>query len=289
MAVNSTPGRDSAELKASQQAAWDGVAPGWEKWDAFHELHTSAVNEWLCTSAALAPGKTLLDLASGSGQPALLAARMVFPGGRVIATDIAPQMVEVVKRRAAAEGIPNLETRVMDIERMDLGDESVDAVTCRWGYMFCPDLDAAMAHSKRVLRPGGRLSLAVWSRPEDNPWLGLVVSALDRVAPQSGLADPDALGPFRLSDPRRLTGVLRSVGLADYALEVVGFRFDFESPEQWWEFVLDIAAPVRNRISLLDGPAQAEVRRLVVAESGRFLSDGKIQLPAANLCAVATR
>jgi len=289
MAANSTPERHDAALKASQQSVWDGVASGWEKWDAFHELHTTAVNEWLCTSAALTPGKTLLDLASGSGQPALRAARIVFPGGRVIATDIAPQMVEVVKRRAAAEGISNLEARVMDIERMDLADESVDAVICRWGYMFCPDLDAAMAHSKRVLRPRGRLSLAVWSRPEDNPWLGLFVSALDRVAPQSAPADPDALGPFRLADPQRLTGVLRNAGFADYSLEAISFRFDFESPEQWWEFVIDIAAPVRKRIASLDGPAQAEVKRLVVAESDRFLFDGKIQLPAANLCAVATR
>ncbi len=278
-----------AELKAAQRANWDAVAGGWEKWDAFHEVHTQPVNEWLCRSAGLSPGKEVLDLASGSGQPAFTAARFVRPGGRVVATDIAPEMVEVMQRRCAVDGINNVETRTLDIEQIDFPDGSFDAVTCRWGYMFCPDLARALRESERVLKPGGRLTLAVWSPPDENPWLETFLRVLNQVAPPAAPPDPDALGPFRLSDRAHLDDLLRSTGFADFSIETVSFSFDFDSPEHWWEFVFDIAAPIRHRILSLDLPGQAKVRQLVFAQSDSFLSQGKLRLSAANHCAVARK
>ena len=233
------------DVKSAQRAAWGAVAGGWERWDVFQEEQTRAVNEWLCRSATLSPDKRVLDLASGSGQPALTAAAMVRPGGRVVASDISPQMLEVVQRRAAAAGLDNVETQLMDIEHLQFPDGSFDAVTCRWGYMFCPDLVKAFRESKRVLKPNGRLTFAVWGPPARNPWLGTFVSGLNELSLPLANSDPDALGPFRLSQGARLEGLLRETGWTDWALDSVEFHFAFDSADQWWEFVFDIAAPIR--------------------------------------------
>ena len=123
-------------------------------------------------------------------------------------------MVEVVRRRAAAAGADNLEACVMDMERLEFADGSFDAVTCRWGYMFCPDVVGALAESRRVLRPGGRLSLAVWDVPAKNAWLTGIVDAINDVAPAATPADPKALGPFRLCDRHELEGFMRAAGFA---------------------------------------------------------------------------
>ena len=177
----------------------------------------------------------------------------------------------------------------MDIEHIDFPDATVDAVTCRWGYMFCPDLRRALDESRRVLRVGGRLSLAVWSPPAENPWLGTFVNVLNQVAPSPTPPDPHALGPFRLADRARLDDLLRSAGFADHSIDTVNFSFDFDSPEHWWEFVFDIAAPIRTRILSLDESGQERVKQLVLARADVFESQGKLRLPAQNLCAVATQ
>jgi ubiquinone/menaquinone biosynthesis C-methylase UbiE len=277
------------ELKAAQRAVWDAVSSGWDKWDRFHEQQTVPITEWLCREAAIEPGTRVLDLASGSGQPALTAAALARPGV-VVATDIAPEMVEVIRRLAAAAGVDNLEARVMDMERLEYPDGSFDAVTCRWGYMFCPDVVGALAESRRVLRPGGRLSLAVWDVPAKNAWLTGIVDAINEVAPPTTPPDPKALGPFRLCDRNELEGMMRAAGFDSPRLESVPFSFDCESGETWWEFVFDIAAPVRNRILALDEDLQAKVKQIVLSRAAmQAEANGRVRLEAANLCAVGTK
>ncbi len=276
------------ELKAGQRASWDAVSGGWDKWDSFHESQTVPITEWLCRAAAIGPGARVLDLASGSGQPALTAAVLARPG-LVVATDIAPEMVEVVRRRAVAAGADNLEARVMDMERLEFADGSFDAVTCRWGYMFCPDIVGALAESRRVLRPGGRLSLAVWDLPEKNPWLTGIIGAINDVAPPATPSDPKAAGPFRLCAQDELEGLMRAAGFASPIFESVPFSFNFSSGEEWWDFIFDIAAPVRNRILALDMASQAKVKQLVLSRAEQIAAGGGVRLEAANLCAVATK
>ena len=147
----------------------------------------------------------------------------------------------------------------------------------------------ALAESRRVLRPGGRLALAVWDLPAKNAWLSAFVAAINEVSPPAAPPDPKALGPFRLCDRDQLEGFLRSAGFSGPSLESVPFSFEFDSGEGWWEFVFEIAAPVRNRILALDAGAQAKVRQLVLAQAEAYRSGGKIKLPAANLCAWAEK
>jgi ubiquinone/menaquinone biosynthesis C-methylase UbiE len=114
-------------------------------------------------------------------------------------------MVEVARRRAAELGLENVEHRVLDAEEIELEDDSVDGVLCRFGFMLMPDPEAAVAETRRVLRPGGRLALAVWSTPGRNPWIALG----GRILAERGLAPPSQPGEpgmFVLADKERLRG-----------------------------------------------------------------------------------
>src|SRR5262245_11313046 len=156
----------------------EAMAPGWERRRARIEEGAAPVREWLLRALAPAPGDTVLELAAGVGDTGLEAAAAVGPEGRLISTDLTPAMVEVARRRAAQVGAANVEHRVMDAERIDLPEGSVDGVLCRFGYMLMADPAAALAGTRRVLRPGGRLALAVWGPPERNLWLVAVRAGL---------------------------------------------------------------------------------------------------------------
>jgi len=112
------------------------------------------------------PGDTVLELAAGAGDIGFEAAAIVGETGRLISTDFSPAMLEAAQRRGAELGIENVEYRVMDAEHLELDADSVDRVLCRFGYMLMADPAAALAETRRVLRPGGRLALAVWGAPE---------------------------------------------------------------------------------------------------------------------------
>ena len=150
----------SEEIKANQATIWSHASPAWVEWDATWERFPGPVNEWLCAAADLKPGMNVLDLASGVGQPAVAVAVRVAPGGKVTATDIAPGMVDMLRQRIERDGIANLEAVLMDMEKLEFPDESFDAVTARWAFMFAPDTVGAMAAARRVLKPGGRLTTA---------------------------------------------------------------------------------------------------------------------------------
>lgn len=154
----------SEEIKANQATIWSHASPAWAEWDATWERFPGPVNEWLCAAADLKPGMNVLDLASGAGQPAVAVAARVAPGGKVTATDIAPGMVDMLRQRIERAGIANLEAVVMDMEKLEFPDESFDAVTARWAFMFAPDAVGASprrgASSSRAAasrrRPGTR-------------------------------------------------------------------------------------------------------------------------------------
>src|SRR4051794_11886758 len=169
------------------------MAAGWSRdrswmWDV-----SRAVSENMLDALAPMPGQTILELAAGTGETGFAAARAIGPDGRLISTDFAPEMVAAARRASERLGLANVEHREMDAERMDLADDSVDGVLCRWGYMLMADPASALAETRRVLRDGGRLSLSVWGAADRNPWASLPARAL---AEHTGAppADPRAPG-----------------------------------------------------------------------------------------------
>jgi len=154
---------DDLKIKGQQKAAWDDSAEGWKRWWPAFERAAQLVNDRLVELANVRAGARVLDIATGSGEPALTAARAVGQSGRVIAVDMSPAMLAIARERVGALGLSNVELIESDAESLSLDADSFDAVLCRWGLMFMPDLDGVLRGMHRALKPGGRFATAVWS------------------------------------------------------------------------------------------------------------------------------
>ncbi len=206
----------------------------------------------------------MLDIAAGTGETSFALAERLGGSGRVIATDFAPGMVEAMRRHGEQLGVSNIEFRQLDAERMDLDDDSIDGVICRFGYMLMADPAAAMAETRRVLRDGDRLAFAVWAAPDKNMWAaipGMTMVGLGHLPPP----EPGAPGIFALADPARITELVTGAGFAEPRIEQVAVEWGYDSPELHWEKTLKLAAPIADAFNDLDDAGQAEVRETVAA------------------------
>ena len=170
---------DSDPLKDAQQQAWSDPSSvaAWRKWFPKFVIHTRAATDALIDAARLQPGMQVLDLASGSGDPALTLAQMVGPSGHVTATDLVPEMLAVAAEQAHQQGLTNLTFRQADAESLPFPDGAFDLVTCRFGIIYCPNPGKALREICRVLRPGGRAALVAWG-PPDQPFFSTTVAPL---------------------------------------------------------------------------------------------------------------
>src|SRR5262249_4610121 len=143
------------EIRDAQRTSWAGLSAGWEKWDSVIMDQLGPVGAAMIERLDIAEGHQHLDIASGTGEPGLSIAR-VSPKGRVVLTDLVPEMLEIAARRAGAQGIANIETRVCSADDLPFDEATFDGVSVRFGYMFFPDMAQATAEFARVLEPGGR-------------------------------------------------------------------------------------------------------------------------------------
>ena len=199
------------EIRDAQRATWAGLSAGWEKWDPVIMDQLGPVSAAMIERLDIAGDHQHLDVAAGTGEPGLSIA-MLAPRGRVVLTDLSPQMLEVAARRARAQGVDNVETEVCSADDLPFGDVTFDSVSVRFGYMFFPDMAKATAEFVRVLRPGGRLCAAVWVKPEDNPWTSI---AMEAIASETELPPPDPDGPsmFRCAAPGQVATLYTAAGL----------------------------------------------------------------------------
>jgi ubiquinone/menaquinone biosynthesis C-methylase UbiE len=268
--------------KEQQLKHWNGVAPGWAAWLDWTEENFHPLTEWMAVAAGWRPGARILDVASGAGYPALAASRLIQPGGTVIACDLSPAMTDLAARAAAARGAYNLEFRTMDAEALALADASVDAVTNAYGLMFCPDPLRAVQEARRVLVAGGRAAVVTWDEPSKSPFFNVITPL---AAPYLGIAPPEAgaPGPFRLSSPDELSGLLCRAGFADVSVQSLPMVFRCESPEQYCQMFGDLAW--KARMASLDGVKRAALLEEVRSVANDHLIDGRLHLTAISLCA----
>jgi SAM-dependent methyltransferase len=275
------------EIRDGQRVAWAGLAAGWAKWDAVIMDQLRPVGAAIIDALGVAEDQRHLDVASGTGEPGLSVAALA-PWGRVVLTDLAPQMLDVAARRAAALGVRNVETVVCSADDLPFEDAAFDSVSVRFGYMFFPDLARATAEFVRVLRPGGRLCSAVWVRPEDNPWTDLALRAIASEVPVPPPA-PGAPGMFRCAAPGQVSALYREAGLRDVTEWDVPVDLVTESPDEYWTMISEHVSLAVAALQRVDAAARDRIRARAVAEVRAYERDGAIHVPGVARCVVGTK
>lgn len=264
----------------SQRQDWNRVAGGWEKWDRFFDEQMAFLNHRLVGDARLRPGLHVLDLGSGTGYPAILAAQTVGVDGSVVGIDLAEQMLTVAERKATRLGLRNVTFKVGDVTTLPFESASFDAVTSRFCLMFLPEIPKAAVEIARVLRPGAWVAAAVWSAPENNPSIGLSMAAVKQVI---DLPPPDPMAPgiFRLAQPGDFAGMLEKVGLTDITDQEFFGEWSYGSADEYYTSLMEIAAPVKNLMTTLSETQRLEVKRLIIEAASQFQRGAHITFPIA--------
>jgi ubiquinone/menaquinone biosynthesis C-methylase UbiE len=249
MNVLSKDNFDPEVFKINQKRSWDSVAAGWQKWWKTIENGAQTVSDKLVELAEIRAGQRVLDIATGIGEPAITASKIVGQKGYVTATDISPEMLAIGQERARSLGLQNIIEFVQsDAENLKLReDDKFDAILCRWGLMFLPNLDTALSNIRDKLVSGGRLAAAVWSEPSKVPFISL---SMDIARKHLGTLPGQGLpGPLSLADVDSLKKSFDKAGFADIRTEKITVIFDFDSAEDYTKFNQDIVAPIRTILS----------------------------------------
>lgn len=280
---------DPVQYKAAQRADWSDAATGWREWWQTIEVGVGAVAERLVELAEVKPGDRVLDVATGIGEPAVTAARRVGSTGRVVATDIAPGMLEIARGRAAELGLDNVEFREADAEELELPEERFDAVLCRFGLMFFPDLRGALRRIHDALHTDGRFAAAVWGTPERVPLVALGMQTAMRELELPPPA-PGTPGPLSLADSDALEADLREAGFAGVHSERMTVKVEFESAGEYSRFMRAISAPINNLLAGQPSERQEEVWSAITRAAEPYASDdGSVSLPGEAICVFGRR
>ncbi len=277
-----------SDYRKESRARWGESARGWEAHAEQMRRVTMPVSTWMVDAIGPQPGYTVLELAAGPGETGFLAAEMIRPGGTLITSDVAPEMLSVAQRRAEELGLDDVRFKQIDADSsIDIEAATIDAVLCRWGYMLMADPATAMRETRRVLKPGGRLALAAWTGPDDNPWSALTGRELVR----RGLVEPPepgAPGQFAWAKEGVIAEHLAAAGFVEYEVDSVGFTERYDDFDHYWTIQSEMSGQMRRALAGADAATIEEMKVTIgQALAPSTHDDGSITLPARTWVAVA--
>jgi ubiquinone/menaquinone biosynthesis C-methylase UbiE len=247
--------------KELNQPDWDRIA---EKFDCWLP-QIAPVGEDLLAALAVQPGDKVLDVASGTGEPALTLARRQ-PHCEIVGVDAADGMIQVAQKKAAQERLQHLRFQTMPAEHLDFAADSFDKVLCRFGVMLFEDPQRGLQEMQRVLKPGGRMALAVWSTADTMPLMKWSYDAFQERIPEDDY--PPLMKVTSLGEAGIMEAMLEQAGLADYHIEARHFDYRFESFEAYWD-LMEASDILKQQFDALPEDQRDTVRD----EVGRYARD----------------
>jgi SAM-dependent methyltransferase len=268
-------------------ANWEAAAPGWTRRQEAIRGLGMPVARWMLDAVSPQPGERVLELAAGLGETGMLAAELVGPLGGVIVSDQAEAMLDGARARAVELGLSNVEFQVLSAEWIDLPLASVDIAFCRWGYMLMADPATALSETRRVLRPGGRLALAVWDAVQHNPWA--LLPALELIERELTSPPPaNAPGPFALGDPNEVGELLAQAGFTEIDVQALDLVHRHPSFDVFWETTLDVSRSFHDAVLSRPESEIAEIRSGLAERVKPYAEpDGTLAIPGRTLVASA--
>lgn len=254
--MNANTPADAKDMKAAVRTQWNSAAAGWND-------HTPSIRAWLAraTSAMLdmagvKSGSSVIDIAAGAGDQTIDAAQRVGPTGRVCATDLSPVILEHAAANAKAAGLANVQTCEADAEALPFGDGTFDAALCRLGLMLCLNPAAALREMHRVLKPGGGACTVVFSGPETNPCVAILIGTAMKHA---GLPPREPFQPgglLSLGKPGHIDSLFAAAGFREIATTRLDAPYRLPSAQHYLDFVRASASPIQQILGRLDEKAR---------------------------------
>jgi enediyne biosynthesis protein CalE5 len=276
-------GFDPAKFKHDQRALWGTVSRQWSELPPEFAEGAALVNEKLFTLGGVRPGRRVLDLATGAGDPALAAADLVGPSGHVVGIDLVPEMVAAARERAGDR--QQVEFAEGDVDSLGFPPGSFDVVLSRWGLMFSADRDRLFRSLRDLLAPGGVLAAAVWGPEESSPMMGLGGKVLTARLELPG-PPPGAPGPSSMSDADAVTAELTAAGFTDVSVTEYLVPFRLASPQRYADFIKEMTPPamrkaLRERFGDENDPGTWQA--VADAAEPYIDADGWVSLPSSTL------
>lgn len=262
------------QIRQQQKESWNKFSAGWKKWDDLTMDFLQPMGNEIIRLLNPKNDEVVLDVAAGTGEPGLTIASMLN-GGKVIITDLAEDMLEIAREHAARRGIKNIETLACDVCEMPFADNTFDAISCRFGFMFFPDMLLAAKEMVRVLKPGGRIATAVWGVPEKNFWVTAIMGTINKNM-QLPAPPPGAPGIFRCAGDGFISDLFLQAGLKNISAKEVNGKLNCKTTDVYWNMMTEIGAPIVAALSKADEAMKEKIKKEVYQAVNQKYPDGNI-------------
>jgi SAM-dependent methyltransferase len=268
---------------------WAAAAPFWEKHRNTIRAMFAPITEVLIEAAQIAPGHSVLDVATGPGEPALSIAEVVGPAGQVVGVDPVPGMIAASKLAAHANQLRNVRFEVASADRLPFSDDSFDAVVSRFGVMFFSSPIDGVREMLRVLKANRRIAFAVWFLPERNPYHYALADVLERYIPEDPVP-PDSPDSFRFAAHGKLVDVLNAAGLVQTTERLLQFDINTSlSADDLWALRSEMSAQLRRGLAAVSEEQRITIARDVIRNLTRYSTDQGVCFPAEVLIVSGTK
>ena len=249
------------EIREQQKQSWDKFSTGWKKWDELTMDFLKPIGDEIIASIKPSGNDAVLDIAAGTGEPGLTIATML-QGGKVTITDLSEKMLLIAKENAARRGIHNIETKACDVCELPFADKSFDAISCRFGFMFFPDMQLAADEMLRVMKPGGRIATSVWNVPEKNFWITATMGTINKNM-ELPPPPPGAPGMFRCAKPGLMKEIFEKAGFKNVTEKEVAAKLNSGTVETYWNMMTEVGAPVVAALGKADDVMRQKIKKEV--------------------------
>jgi ubiquinone/menaquinone biosynthesis C-methylase UbiE len=245
-------------IRDQQKESWNKFSNGWKNWDNIVMNFLSPMGQEIIRRIHPSGADMVLDIAAGTGEPGLTVAGMLS-SGKVISTDLSENMLAVAREKATEKNIKNFETKIADVTELPFDDNSFDAISCRFGFMFFPDMLLAAKEMVRVLKPGGRVAVAVWNGPQKNFWVTSIMGSINK---NMQLQPPPAGTPgmFRCATPGLMQQIFKDAGLKNISETVVDSSLKMDNNEMFWKMHTEVGAPIVAALNKADEEMKAKIK-----------------------------
>lgn len=275
------------EIREQQKQSWNKFSAGWKKWDEMTMDFLKPMGQEIINAIKPTGKQVILDIAAGTGEPGLTIATML-DGGKVVMTDLAEDMLAITRENAATRGISNIETKACDVCELPFEDNSFDAVSCRFGFMFFPDMQLAANEMFRVLKPGAKIATSVWNIPEKNFWVTATMGTINRnmelPPPPSG-----APGMFRCCKPGLMEEIFEKAGFKNITEKEIPTKLRSGTIDRYWGMMTEVGAPIVAALSKADEPMRQKIKKEVFELVGQKYPGNDIAIDASALVLMAEK